>query len=228
MASRHNVETHHPRHAPCVTITQDMLEVGRLKNFSESRTHFGAWAISSAPLILSFDLRLDSVMNAMWPIISNRDILSVNQNTAAGWPGTRLSYTGAANGNVGNSSQTWVKPLGNQSFAVLFMSTGPLNSTFSLPFNKISSSFAAVRVDSGSNTAGEADHEALDAANGVNAEVCVRDLYSKVEYGPIDSTATNLEVELLPHDSAFYCVRPATLGDRRGCASLFGCPGYDA
>eukprot|EP01043_Picozoa_sp_COSAG02_P069727 COSAG02_NODE_12070_length_1603_cov_1.240691_3_plen_113_part_01 len=113
--------------------------MGRLKNFSESRTHFGAWAISSAPLILSFDLRVDTVMTAMWPIISNRDVLAVNQNTAAGWPGTRLSYTGAVNGNVGNSSQTWVKPLGNRSFAVLFMSTGPLNSTFSLPFAAISS-----------------------------------------------------------------------------------------
>ena len=54
-----------------------MLEVGRLKNFSESRTHFGAWAIMSSPLILSFDLRVDDVMDAMWPIISNRDVLAV-------------------------------------------------------------------------------------------------------------------------------------------------------
>ena len=64
------------------------------------------------------------MMDAMWPIISNRDVLAVNQRWA-GHPGTRLGYTGAVNGNVGNSSQVWAKPLGNTSFAVLFMSTGP-------------------------------------------------------------------------------------------------------
>ena len=135
-------------------MASDMLEVGRLKNYSESRTHFSAWAVMSSPLILSFDLRVDKVralaacllslracrpaaacswavsglrwqvMDAMWPIISNRDVLAVNQRWA-GHPGTRLGYTGAVNGNVGNSSQVWAKPLGNTSFAVLFMSTGP-------------------------------------------------------------------------------------------------------
>ncbi len=204
--------------------------MGRLKNFSESRTHFGAWAISSAPLILSFDLRVDTVMTAMWPIISNRDVLAVNQNTAAGWPGTRLSYTGAVNGNVGNSSQTWVKPLGNRSFAVLFMSTGPLNSTFSLPFAAISSSFAGPSVEDtyavARNTVDTADDETVGIVGGRSTKVCLRDLYSKVDHGPIDSATTNLEAELLPHDSAFYCVRPASASG--GCASLFACPGYDA
>ena len=52
----------------------DMLEVGRLKNFTESRTHFAAWAVMSSPLILSFDLRVDKVLDDMWPIISNRDV----------------------------------------------------------------------------------------------------------------------------------------------------------
>ena len=204
-----------------------MLEVGRLKNFSESRTHFGAWAISSAPLILSFDLRVDTVMSAMWPIVSNRDVLAVNQNTAAGWPGTRLSYTGAVNGNVGNSSQTWVKPLGNWSFAVLFMSTGPLNSTFSLPFATISSSLVDPRAENTDAVARDAtDDETVGAVRGRATKVCVRDLYSKVDHGPVDTATTNLEAELQPHDSAFYCVRPASASG--GCAPLFACPGYDA
>ena len=42
-------------------MASDMLEVGRLKNYSESRTHFSAWAVMSSPLILSFDLRVDKV-----------------------------------------------------------------------------------------------------------------------------------------------------------------------
>ena len=44
-----------------VLVASDMLEVGRLKNYSESRTHFSAWAVMSSPLILSFDLRVDKV-----------------------------------------------------------------------------------------------------------------------------------------------------------------------
>ena len=62
----------------------------------------------SSPLILSFDLRVSTTMDAMWPIISNRDVLAVNQRWA-GHPGRRLSFTGAVNGNVGNSSQIWVR-----------------------------------------------------------------------------------------------------------------------
>ena len=42
-----------------------MLEVGRLANNTESRTHFASWAIISSPLILSFDLRVGSTMDAM-------------------------------------------------------------------------------------------------------------------------------------------------------------------
>merc|ERR1712216_221478 len=41
-----------PLSRPGAWAYPDMLEVGRLHNFSESRTHFGAWAIMSSPLIL--------------------------------------------------------------------------------------------------------------------------------------------------------------------------------
>ena len=55
----------------------------------------------------------------------------------------RLGYTGAVNGNVGNSSQTWAKPLGNSSHAVLFFSTGPEPSHFSLPFRNLTAAATA-------------------------------------------------------------------------------------
>lgn len=61
-----------------------MLEVGRLKNFSESRTHFGAWAIMSSPLILSFDIRVNKDLDEMWPVITNRDVIAVNQRFLLG------------------------------------------------------------------------------------------------------------------------------------------------
>merc|ERR1711957_870897 len=79
-----------PLSRPGAWAYPDMLEVGNLANFTESRSHFGLWAILSSPLILSFDLRLDDVLDAVWPIISNRDILQVNQRWA-GHPGARVS-----------------------------------------------------------------------------------------------------------------------------------------
>ena len=39
----------------------------------------------SSPLILSFDLRVTTVMDAMWPIISNRDVLAC-ESTMGGTP----------------------------------------------------------------------------------------------------------------------------------------------
>ena len=33
----------------------------------------------SSPLILSFDLRNPTLMDTMWPIITNRDVIAVNQ-----------------------------------------------------------------------------------------------------------------------------------------------------
>ena len=107
-----------------------MLEVGRLRNFSEDRTHFAAWAVMSSPLILSFDLRVDRVMDTVWPIISNRDVLHVNQ-AWAGSPGDQLYVRGRPTGNDGDSGQVWAKPVGQASWAVLFISTGPLNASLS-------------------------------------------------------------------------------------------------
>lgn len=45
----------------------------------ESRSHFGAWCIVSSPLILGYDVTNDSVTKAVWPIISNREAIAVNQ-----------------------------------------------------------------------------------------------------------------------------------------------------
>lgn len=65
----------------------DMLEVGNLPSFAENQAHFAAWAITSSPLILSFDLRDNAKVESMWPLISNKEIIDINQQWA-GHPGT--------------------------------------------------------------------------------------------------------------------------------------------
>ena len=68
-----------------------MLEVGRMpgevgfdgavlaSSAAESRAHFGAWAIVSAPLVLGMDLtpgdaKAQAALDAVWDIITNREV----------------------------------------------------------------------------------------------------------------------------------------------------------
>lgn len=57
-----------------------------LPSLVEQRTHFGLWAVLSSPLTLSMDLTNSSVVDAVWPIITNVDAIAVNQ-AWAGNPG---------------------------------------------------------------------------------------------------------------------------------------------
>ena len=46
----------------------------------------GAWAIISAPLYLSFDLRSRAQLDRVWPLVTNREALAVNQNWSVKCP----------------------------------------------------------------------------------------------------------------------------------------------
>jgi hypothetical protein len=54
-----------------------MLEVGRMKDHAEDRSHFGAWVITSSPLILGLDLTNKKVVDSVWDIISNEEVRDV-------------------------------------------------------------------------------------------------------------------------------------------------------
>lgn len=67
----------------------DMLEVGCSfgphgsgdpgLSIQETRTHFGGWAIVSSPLTLSHDVNNDTLTDLIWPVISNKEAIAVNQ-----------------------------------------------------------------------------------------------------------------------------------------------------
>ena len=48
-------------------------------NTTEWQTHFSAWAINSSPLILGLDLTDTRTLDAAWPIISNPEVIAINQ-----------------------------------------------------------------------------------------------------------------------------------------------------
>ena len=93
----------------------DMLEVGNLgpqarqcgpgceadatsvSSFTEDRSHFSAWAITTSPLVLSTDLTNATTLERIWPIVSNEEVLDINQ----AWAGEagRLVRTLPASGS---------------------------------------------------------------------------------------------------------------------------------
>ena len=73
----------------------DMLEVGNMPTFNESRSHFGAWCIVSAPLILGHDLANTTLNAEIWPIITNKHAIAVSKSWA-GHPGSLISSVPAS------------------------------------------------------------------------------------------------------------------------------------
>jgi len=48
-------------------------------NLTEWKTHFGAWCIVSAPLILGMDVTDQVTLDQVWPVLTNREAIEVNQ-----------------------------------------------------------------------------------------------------------------------------------------------------
>ena len=67
-----------------------MLEVGIGLSTVESQTHFAAWAVTSAPLAIGFDLTNNSLYDELYPIIANKQAVSINQQWA-GNPGNLVA-----------------------------------------------------------------------------------------------------------------------------------------
>jgi len=73
----------------------DMLEVGNLASYQEDLAHFSAWCIVSSPLILGMDLRNETIMARAMGILSNPELLAVNQN----WVGSSGSLVASSSTN---------------------------------------------------------------------------------------------------------------------------------
>jgi alpha-galactosidase len=87
------------------------------------QTHFSLWVIMSSPLVLGFDLTNATVLDRVWPIITNTEVLAVSQ-TWGGHPGRRAAFS-PVNITVkcGPKPQyeIWAKPLPADEWAVLLV-----------------------------------------------------------------------------------------------------------
>lgn len=86
-------------------------------------THFSLWAIMSSPLVLGFDLTNSTLVDRVWPIVTNTEVIAVSQNWG-GHPGRRAAY---ASTNSTYKSQhlpdfeIWAKPMPESEWAVLLV-----------------------------------------------------------------------------------------------------------
>ena len=126
-----------------ITLAQNMP---RTLNLVESRTHFALWCIVSSPLILGFDPANKTNLDAVWPIITNREAIAIDQDYA-GFSGTRFyeSQTLVAMAPCGwwlpncawPSAQYWHKPLSNGDTAVLLVNNADTAQDLSLQFGDV-------------------------------------------------------------------------------------------
>ena len=95
--------------------------VGKPLSVAEWRSHFGAWAVNSSPLILSFDLANETVLDSVWPFVTNMEAIAVNQ-AWSGHPGAVLPLDESGGVAVGShNASAWAKPLPGGGVAVVLV-----------------------------------------------------------------------------------------------------------
>ena len=174
----------------------DMLEVGCQHGpggnndpgltDDETASHFGGWCIVSSPLILSHDLNNATIMDKVWPIITNTDALRVNQ-AWAGFSGSvflqapaSVTLTDAVNSTAVPAWQAFNKPIGGGEIAVFVMNHAATTATITIPFSAV---------------------PGLTSMN-VNAY----DVWAQKSIGAVSTSWT---VTLRTHQSAFVILTPA-------------------
>jgi hypothetical protein len=164
----------------------------------ELRSHFGAWAVVSSPLILSLDLRNESLVNRLWPFVANREALAIN----AAWAGAPGSVFAEAGGDKvllpgcpgcdPYAVATWqqiAKPLVGGAAAVLVLNYG--------------------------STATRTGDIAVDLstvpglAHGSGRGWSVRDVWARRDAGEVPAVSPTWPVpSMQPHDSTFVVFTP--------------------
>lgn len=95
----------------------DMLQVGNAgMSYEEQKTHFSAWAVVAAPLLIGTDL-VSGIDNETMSILSAPEVIAVDQDPLV-VQGQRVSPANAT------GVECWAKPLQDGSVAALLMNRG--------------------------------------------------------------------------------------------------------
>jgi len=191
----------------------DMLEVGVLKTpFSadrglteaETRAHFGSWVIVSSPLTLSHDVNNVTVMDAIWPVISNPEVIAVSQS----WAGHSGSPFKSANRSL-RLAHTNPAAASKDMTVEELAAVGPLDVPEWQYFYKPMAAAGAKTAVLMMNHATAATDLTLTFADvpGVTCSRCsVRDIWARKDIGTFAGTFTAKNVT--SHDAAFLVITP--------------------
>eukprot|EP01052_Picozoa_sp_SAG31_P034117 SAG31_NODE_3940_length_3734_cov_1.934801_1_plen_209_part_00 len=193
---------------------------GPAASIPEWRSHFGAWAINSSPLILSFDLRNNTMVQLLWPFIANMELdhslsdhgcifgkvvdrfdvhyrlkLFVHQVLAVnqawhGHPGRQVVTPEEGWSPVGAAS-VWVKPVNATALAVLVVSMAR----------------PVAGKSEGELAGGTLELKRVAPALAAAPTCCtIRNLWEHRNIGRADE-AKVVVIDLEPHDSAFLLLQ---------------------
>jgi alpha-galactosidase len=116
-----------PYAAPGHWNDPDMLEIGNGgMTDDEYRTHMSLWSILAAPLLAGNDLR--SMSPAILEILTNREVIAVNQDKA-GKQGRRVAQSG--------EQEVWVRPLADGGHAIGMFNRSAAPATVSLKWAEL-------------------------------------------------------------------------------------------
>lgn len=108
----------------------DMLQVGNAGlSYDEQKSHFGAWCVVAAPLLIGTDL-VSGIDNATLAILTAPEVIAVNQD-ALGVQGIRVSSSDP------NGPECWAKPLADGSVAALLLNRGSSNASVTCTFTEV-------------------------------------------------------------------------------------------
>jgi len=192
----------------------DMLEVGCQHgpggkgdpglSEAETRTHFAAWAIVSSPLVISHDVNNKTIQDKIWPVISNKEIIAVNQ-----------AWAGHSGSKFKSSDQTVT--LDTVSYAAMEKgmsleeqaATGPMSAPsfeyYYKPMEGDGAKTAVLLLNHGDATADLS--LSFSDIPGVTCTKChVRDIWEHKDLGAFSSSFAQA---VASHDAAFFVVTPA-------------------
>ena len=165
---------------------------------AESRSQFAAWAVVSSPMVLGLDLRDKPTVDAVWDVITAREILAVSQTWAGDNGGllaeaadsVTLPYCGWDQKPCQQPSwQVWKKAQPNKTAAVAMLNIAERPQSLTV-------SFAALGADLG----------ARDTT--ATLRCSVRDLWRRAEVGTFTGVWTAADVP--SHDTATVLIHSCT------------------
>merc|ERR1712151_149124 len=192
----------------------DMLEVGCQHGpggardpgltMAETRSHGGAWVIVSSPLTLSHDVNNDTIMDQIWPIISNKEVIAVSQ-----------SYAGFSGGPFLNSSlmvqlhsinhAAIEKGMSESEIKNLGPHVAPSLQYFYKPLEAHGAKIAVLLINNGDSEADLVLNFA-DVPELTCSSCKVRDIWKHEDLGSLENAYTAKAIAA--HDSAFLIITP--------------------